>query len=140
MISSFFSSVRSFYSLAIHHDCQTPTQPLKCLQLTLFSYRKKEKKRICSQCHGVPRSTFHLFPHFIWDERHSTKLPEVLNLSIQQSMEFFFFSFEDSVLTKKHHDSTFDYNGKMERLAPKMEFGTDESVFMDESNGKKTKR
>lgn len=90
MISSFFSSVRSFYSLAIHHDCQTPTQPLKCLQLTLFSYRKKEKKRICSQCHGVPRSTFHLFPHFIWDERHSTKLPEVLNLSIQQSMEFFF--------------------------------------------------
>lgn len=140
MISSFFSSVRSFYSLAIHHDCQTPTQPLKCLQLTLFSYRKKEKKRICSQCHGVPRSTFHLFPHFIWDERHSTKLPEVLNLSIQQSMEFFFFSFEDSVLTKKHHDSTFDYNGTMERLAPKMEFGTDESVFMDESNGKKTKR
>lgn len=140
MISSFFSSVRSFYSLAIHHDCQTPTQPLKCLQLTLFSYRKKEKKRICSQCHGVPRSTFHLFPHFIWDERHSTKLPEVLNLSIQQSMEFFFFSFEDSVLTIKHHDSTFDYNGTMERLAPKMEFGTDESVFMDESNGKKTKR
>lgn len=137
MISSFFSSVRSFYSLAIHHDCQTPTQPLKCLQLTLFSYRKKEKKRICSQCHGVPRSTFHLFPHFIWDERHSTKLPEVLNLSIQQSMEFFFFSFEDSVLTKKHHDSTFDYNGTMERLAPKMEFGTDESVFMDESNGNK---
>lgn len=51
-----------------------------------------------------------------------------------------FFSFEDSVLTKKHHDSTFDYNGTMERLAPKMEFGTDESVFMDESNGKKTKR
>lgn len=45
MISSFFSSVRSFYSLAIHHDCQTPTQPLKCLQLTLFSYRKKEKKK-----------------------------------------------------------------------------------------------
>lgn len=139
MISSFFSSVRSFYSLAIHHDCQTPTQPLKCLQLTLFSYRKKEKKKesaVSAMEFPVPRSISFRISSGTRDIQQNSRKYSIWAYNKAWSS---FFSFKDSVLTIKHHDSTFDYNGTMERLAPKMEFGTDESVFMDESNGKKLK-